>query len=102
MGTTDSEWPMPYATELNITEPKTYEERCTVAERLVREGKLTIPCLIDGIDKTVNDLYQGRPTRIFLIRKDGKLGVAGSKGPFDSIFTKDRLQILKGFYARNE
>ena len=78
----DSSWPVDYAKQLNITEPKTYNERCTVAERLVAEGKLTIPCLIDGIDNSVNDLYKGHPTRIFLIRKDGKLGVAGSKGPF--------------------
>ena len=78
----DSSWPVPYAKELNITEPKEYEERCGVAERLVKEGKLTIPCLIDGMDNAVNDLYKGHPTRIFLIRKDGKLGVAGSPGPF--------------------
>jgi hypothetical protein len=78
----DSSWPVEYAKELNITEPKKYEERCTVAERLVAEGKLTIPCLIDGMDNAVNDLHKGNPTRIFLIRKDGKLGVAGSKGPF--------------------
>ena len=78
----DSSWPVDYAKEQNITEPTSYEERCTVAERLVNEGKLTIPCLIDGIDNAVNDLYKGHPTRIFLIRKDGKLGVAGSRGPF--------------------
>jgi len=78
----DSSWPVPYATEQNINEPTSYEERCSVAERLVAEGELTIPCLIDGIDNAVNDLYKGHPTRIFLIRKDGKLGVAGSQGPF--------------------
>ncbi len=78
----DSSWPVDYATEQNITEPTSYEERCTVAERLVNEGKLTIPCLIDGMDNAVNDLYKGHPTRIFLIRKDGRLGVAGKRGPF--------------------
>ena len=78
----DSSWPVDYAQNQNITEPKSYEERCTVAERLVAEGELTIPCLIDGMDNAVNDLYKGHPTRIFLIRKDGRLGVAGSRGPF--------------------
>lgn len=34
------------------------------------------------MDNAVNDLYKGHPTRIFLIRKDGKLGVAGGPGPF--------------------
>jgi len=65
----DSSWPVGYATELNINEPKEYGERCTVAERLIKEGKLTIPCLIDGMDNAVNDQYKGHPTRIFLIRK---------------------------------
>jgi hypothetical protein len=88
----DSSWPVDYATEQNITEPKSYEERCTVAERLVADGELTIPCLIDEMDNAVNDLYKGHPTRIFLIRKDGKLGVAGGPGPFGLVPSIDATQ----------
>ena len=78
----DSSRPAWYAVEKGITEPKTYEERCSVAEMLIKEKKLTIPCLVDNMDNEVNMVYKGSPTRIFLIKKDGRLGVAGSRGPF--------------------
>ena len=58
-----------------------YSERCRVARTLIEEKRLTIPCLIDDMDNGVNELYKGLPTRIFLIREDGTLGVAGSRGP---------------------
>lgn len=74
--------PVGYATELGITEHVSHTERCAVAERLVKEKKLTIPCLIDGMDNKVADAYKGHPDRLFLVRKDGKLGVAGKRGPF--------------------
>jgi len=34
------------------------------------------------MDNEANRAYKGLPTRMFLIRKDGKLGVAGARGPF--------------------
>lgn len=78
----DSSWPVGYAKELDIKEHKTYGDRCTVATRLVREKKLTLPCLVDGIDNQVNEAYQGWPDRIFLVRTDGKVGVAAGQGPW--------------------
>ena len=78
----DSRRPVTYALEKGINEPTTYGERCTVAQTLISEKKLTIPCLIDDMDNEVNDAYRGLPTRIFLIREDGRLGVAGARGPF--------------------
>lgn len=78
----DSSWPVPYAKQKGIKEHTSYAERCAVAERLVEEKKLTIPCLIDGMDNAVGQAYQGWPDRIFLVRKDGKLGVAGQRGPW--------------------
>jgi hypothetical protein len=78
----DSEWPVDYAKGKGINNHTSYGERCEVAELLVREKKLTIPCVIDGMDNQVNDAYRGWPTRVFLVRKDGKLGVAGGRGPW--------------------
>ncbi len=77
----DSDWPVQYAKEKGINKHKTYKDRCVVAERLIKEKKLTIPCLIDDIDNKVNKLYSSSPTRVFLVRKDGRLGVAGKRGP---------------------
>ncbi|MFQ5502622.1 MAG: deiodinase-like protein [Phycisphaerae bacterium] len=78
----DDSWPVPYAKELGITEHKNFGERCAVAEKLVKDKKLTIPCLIDNMDNAAEKAYQGWPDRVFLIRKDGKLAVAAKRGPW--------------------
>jgi hypothetical protein len=71
-----------YALREKIDEPVSYGQRCTVAEKLVEEGKLTIQALIDGMDNAVNDAYSAYPTRAFLVWTDGVLAVAGWKGPW--------------------
>ncbi len=78
----DDRSPVPYAKEMGITEHTTYGERCAVAERLVQDKKLTIPCLIDNMDNAVATAYQGWPDRVYLIRKDGTLAIAGNRGPW--------------------
>ncbi len=74
-------WTVPYAIEKGIKEPTTYGERCSVAQTLIDEGKLTIPSIIDKMDNHVAEVYDSHPNRLFLVRKDGKLGVAGGLGP---------------------
>ena len=81
----DDSWPVPYAKDLGIKEHTTYGERCGVADKLTKDKKLTIPCLIDGMDNAVEKRYKGWPDRVFLVRKDGKLGVAGQRGPWGEI-----------------
>jgi hypothetical protein len=71
-----------YALKEKVNEPVSYGQRCSVARRLVEEGKLTISHLIDGINNRVNDEYSAHPTRAFLVRTDGILAVAGWKGPW--------------------
>lgn len=78
----DDKWPVPYAKELGIKEHKTYGERCIVAGRLRADKKLTIPCLVDSIDNEIATIYKGWPDRVFLIRKDGRLGIAAARGPW--------------------
>ena len=78
----DGNWPVPYAKELGITEHVDYKARCTTAQMLLDDKKLTIPCLIDGMDNKVNENYKAWPDRIFLVRKDGRLAVAASRGPW--------------------
>ena len=34
------------------------------------------------MDNKVNEAYRAQPDRIFLVRSDGKLGVAGAPGPW--------------------
>ena len=77
----DGKRPVPFATEQGIKEHTTYGERCAVANKLIGEKKLTIPCLIDDMNNTASSAYSGHPDRVFLVRKDGKLGISGQRGP---------------------
>ena len=78
----DDSWPVPYAKDLGIKEHTTYGERCGVADKLTKDKKLTIPCLIDGMDNAVEKRYKGWPDRVFVVRTDGKLAVAADRGPW--------------------
>jgi hypothetical protein len=77
----DSSWPVPYAIRKDLNQPTTYKDRCTIATMLVEDKRLTIPMLVDEIDDNVNELYLALPNRVFLVRKDGRLAVAASRGP---------------------
>jgi hypothetical protein len=78
----DSTWPVGYAKEKGITEHKNYGERCMVAERMMEEENVTIPCIIDEFDNKVNAAYKAWPTRLFVVRRDGRLAVAAGRGPW--------------------
>jgi hypothetical protein len=78
----DGRRPVGYAKEKGIKEHTNFGERCEVAERLVKDKELTIPCLVDGMDNEVGKAYKGWPDRVYVVRKDGMLGVASKRGPW--------------------
>lgn len=53
-----------------------------MADKLFKDKALTIPCVIDGMDNLVNEASRAHPDRIFLVRTDGRLAVAGARGPW--------------------
>lgn len=77
----DGNRPVPYAKELGITEHTTLAERCSTAEKLLKDKQLTIPCLIDDMRDTANRAYAAWPDRIFVIGQDGTIEVAAAPGP---------------------
>lgn len=77
----DGAWPVAYAGELGINEHASYADRCATAEMLIEDKSLTIPCIIDKMDNSVNEAYRAWPDRIFVVRTDGRLAVAGARGP---------------------
>ena len=40
-----------------------------------------IPAVIDRVDNRVDGAYQGKPDRLYLVGKDGRIAYAGSRGP---------------------
>jgi hypothetical protein len=77
----DGDWPVPYAKEKGIKEHTSFGERCTVADALVKDKKLTIPFLVDDMENTTGKAYKAWPDRVYLVRTDGRLAVAGERGP---------------------
>ncbi|MDA7977269.1 MAG: hypothetical protein MPJ50_00705 [Pirellulales bacterium] len=78
----DSNWSVDYAKDLGITEHDNHLERCTAADMLFKDKALSIPFLVDDMKDAVNGAYKAFPDRIFLVRKDGRLAVAATRGPW--------------------
>ena len=66
----------------DIYDPKTIEERRTVASRCEVALQYGIKTYVDDMDDTVNKAYAARPTRLYLIGLDGRVVYAGGLGPF--------------------
>ena len=77
----DSLRSVPYAIQLGIQQPTSYRERCEVAAKLHDDKHLSIPCLIDVMQNSVNVAYGAFPDRLFVIRTDGRIGIAAARGP---------------------
>ena len=77
----DSNRPSRPARENKINQPDNFKDRCTTAQMLMDDESLTIPCLIDSMDNKTDKAYSAKPDRAFLVGTDGKLAVAGARGP---------------------
>ena len=64
-----------------IKDPKTMEERRSVAQLACANFKTRIPGLVDTMDDATDRAYAGWPSRIFLVDVEGKIAVRGEPGP---------------------
>lgn len=77
----DGSWPNRFSIDREINEPTTHGNRCQLADAMLEEFGIEIPCLVDGMDDDVGKIYAAHPDRAFLIRKDGLIAIAGRRGP---------------------
>ncbi len=96
----DGSWPVGYAKEKKILEHTDYEHRCSTASRFLTDESLTIPTIIDGMDNKVNEAYKGWPDRVYLVRKDGKLGVASQRGPWGFVPALNAAKEWLAYYKK--
>lgn len=67
----------------DITDPTTMAERRVVADacqKTLLDGE--VPLYVDTIDDRVSTMYTGKPTRIYLIGRDGRVVYNPGIGPF--------------------
>jgi hypothetical protein len=67
---------------VEFPQPKSYEERVTIANVCHERLKMSIPLLVDEIDDRVGHAYSGMPARLYIIDKDGKIAYKSGRGPF--------------------
>jgi hypothetical protein len=74
--------------ESNVTQkvvfanPRSLEERESVAGSCVRNLHIEIPALIDTINNSTDTDYTGWPDRLYLIDRDGRVAYKSHPGPF--------------------
>jgi alkylhydroperoxidase family enzyme len=65
-----------------VAQPKSLEERTSVAAQCCTALKMTIPLCVDTLDDTVGRAYSGLPDRLYLLDKRGRVAYKGGRGPF--------------------
>ncbi len=64
-------------------DPKTLEERRSVAGECETALKYGVHTYVDEMDDFVNDSYAAWPTRLYLVSLDGRIVYGGGLGPYD-------------------
>ena len=77
--------------------PKSYDRRAEIAAKCCSSLKLTMPCVVDTIDNSVDEAYAGWPERMFIVDRDGRVAYAGKPGPWG--FRVDEVEKWLKRYA---
>ena len=83
----------------DIYDPKTTEERKTVASQCEAALQYGIHTYVDDMDDTVSKAYAALPTRLYLVGLDGRIAYAGGLGPWG--FKPAELQTAIDVYLAN-
>jgi iodothyronine deiodinase-like protein len=65
-----------------IANPKSLEERGSVAHSCLRNLKIDLPALLDDFENSVEAAYTGWPDRLYVIDRQGRVAHKGKAGPF--------------------
>ena len=69
-------------TATEIYDPKTIEERRSVAGQCEESLQYGIRTYVDEMDDPVSKAYAAKPTRLYLVGLDGRVVYAGGLGPY--------------------
>lgn len=65
-----------------FAQPTTFGERRDIAKQCSGELSLTMTCLVDDMENTVDEAYAAWPERLFVVDQDGRIAYAGDQGPW--------------------
>jgi hypothetical protein len=70
------------AVGITVGQPRTDDERQSVAQRCGEALKISMPLVVDELDDRVGHAYSGMPDRLYVIDRQGKVAYKGGRGPF--------------------
>jgi hypothetical protein len=76
--------------EVNVVQPKTYEERVRVAQVCRQRLGFSFHVLVDSIEDSVGSYFSGMPSRLYIIDNQGKVAFKSARGPYG--FKPDELE----------
>jgi type I thyroxine 5'-deiodinase len=68
--------------KIRVASPKSFEERCALADTCMTKLAVNIPPLIDDQANTTEIAYTAWPDRLYLIGHDGRIAYKSKPGPF--------------------
>ena len=77
----DSDWPLRSRDGEKINDPKTLEERQSVAKKCANKINFSMPMVIDELSDVAASAYGGHPDRLYIVGKDGRVAFQGGPGP---------------------
>jgi type I thyroxine 5'-deiodinase len=64
-------------------QPKTLEQRLTIANDFTKRFKFPIPFGVDDMSNAANDAYVAWPERFYIVDESGHIAYRGGMGPFN-------------------
>lgn len=89
------EWPV--GDRLQIKQPITDAERCSVAGAFVKQYELRMPMLVDTIENSFSQAYAAWPIRFFLIQNGSMTYIAqpDQHNTYDAILPELREYLIR-------
>ena len=63
-------------------QPRTFDERVSVAQLCALRLDLSIPTLIDDMENSTDLKYYALPDRLYLVGRNGRIAYRGAPGPW--------------------
>lgn len=65
-----------------FAQPKSFDERASVAQSCALRLDLSIPTLIDDMENSTDQKYFALPDRLYLVGRNGRIAYRGAPGPW--------------------
>jgi deoxyribodipyrimidine photolyase-like uncharacterized protein len=80
----DDEWQMEdnRLEKVVFDQPTTLDQRREIAHTCSTTLKLTMPCVVDDIENSVDNAYAAWPERLFVVDADGNIAFVSGPGPW--------------------